>query len=361
MIELERHIEILLLRNDCVIVPGLGGFMASHITARYDENDNMFLPPLRTLGFNPKLNVNDSLLAQSYSEAYDISYPDACIRIENEVNELKQHINNDGFYELTDIGTLQLNENGNIEFKPCEAGILTPDLYSLSSFDMKKASKFCLSEKNNEEAVDSKISTVQFATSPVISDYNGISACKENEGTETSDKTIKIRLSLLRNLFAIFITIIVFLLLSNPINNDDNKMLKMGNIDHGIIQNLIDNSYNNITNKDNISLKNAESTIIDRNKTDKSKVSKEIIQHSKPEHNYFCIVLASRVTKKNADSFAKHLNSIGFDKAAVLAENNTSVKVIYGRYKTQSDAYNELNELKCNENFYDAWIYQVKE
>ena len=80
VIELERHIEILLLSNDCVIVPNLGGFMAHHVDARYDERDYTFLPPLRTLGFNPKLRLNDSLLALSYVDAYDISYPDALAR-----------------------------------------------------------------------------------------------------------------------------------------------------------------------------------------------------------------------------------------------------------------------------------------
>ena len=39
MIELERHIEILLLSNDCVIVPNFGGFMAHHVDARYDDED----------------------------------------------------------------------------------------------------------------------------------------------------------------------------------------------------------------------------------------------------------------------------------------------------------------------------------
>lgn len=39
---LERHIEILLLSNDCVIVPGFGGFMAHHVDARYDGRDSMF-------------------------------------------------------------------------------------------------------------------------------------------------------------------------------------------------------------------------------------------------------------------------------------------------------------------------------
>ena len=97
VIEISRHIEILLLSNDCVIVPGLGGFMAHHIDSRYEEDENLFLPPLRTLGFNPQLKINDSLLAQSYVEAYDISYPEALRRIEDEVNEMTQHINNKGW------------------------------------------------------------------------------------------------------------------------------------------------------------------------------------------------------------------------------------------------------------------------
>ena len=59
VIELERHIEILLLDNDCVIVPGLGGFMAHHVEARYEEDEQAFLPPLRTLGFNPQLKINE--------------------------------------------------------------------------------------------------------------------------------------------------------------------------------------------------------------------------------------------------------------------------------------------------------------
>ena len=122
MIELDRHIEILLLSNDCVIVPGLGGFMTHHVGARYDDNDQMYLPPLRTLGFNPQLTMNDSLLVQSYIEAYDISYPEALRRIESEVEELKQHIETAGYYELNDIGGLSLNEEGKYLFTRQAAG-----------------------------------------------------------------------------------------------------------------------------------------------------------------------------------------------------------------------------------------------
>ena len=66
--------------------------MAHHIEARFDEEDNTFVPPLRTLGFNQNLTMNDSLLVQSYIECYDISYPEALRRIEDEVNELRQHL-----------------------------------------------------------------------------------------------------------------------------------------------------------------------------------------------------------------------------------------------------------------------------
>ena len=70
MISLARHIELLLLEHDCVIVPGLGGFIANHADARYTgDEEHLFLPPYRTIGFNQQLQVNDGLLVQSYMAA----------------------------------------------------------------------------------------------------------------------------------------------------------------------------------------------------------------------------------------------------------------------------------------------------
>ena len=45
MIELAQHIEVLLLENDCVIVPGLGGFVAHYTPAMRVAEENVFLPP----------------------------------------------------------------------------------------------------------------------------------------------------------------------------------------------------------------------------------------------------------------------------------------------------------------------------
>ena len=73
MIELAQHIEALLLENDCVIVPGFGGFVAHYAPATHVKEENLFLPPTRTIGFNPQLKLNDGVLVQSYMSAYDLT------------------------------------------------------------------------------------------------------------------------------------------------------------------------------------------------------------------------------------------------------------------------------------------------
>ena len=75
--------------------------MAHHVSARYDVNDGLFLPPYRTLGFNAQLKMNDSLLVQSYVDAYDMSYPEALRKVESEVDEIYRILGEEGFFELT--------------------------------------------------------------------------------------------------------------------------------------------------------------------------------------------------------------------------------------------------------------------
>ena len=351
VIELDRHIEILLLKNDCVIVPGLGGFVASHIPAIYDINDNTFIPPRRTLGFNPKLNINDSLLVQSYTETYDISFPEAFQKIEEEVNELKQILNEKGSYELYDIGELYTNEEGNIEFTPCESGILTPSLYSLSSFSMQKSAKENTSEHIRTQKKEPK---------------NTIKAAEDIYTTNNKNKDYSKTTNILINLAASIIAVITFMFFSTPINNNT-KTANMGNMDKSIINALIGAENNNSNNKTKIILannqnKNKEKTsTADKDKTIKNNsASKENnIKTNDKNKDYYCIVLASRVTKKNAESFVKSLKEKGLEEAAVLNKSNKSIKVVYGHYSSKTDAHNKLNELKDNEYFQDAWIYQV--
>ena len=217
MIEMDRHIEILLLNNDCVIVPGYGGFMAHHVDARRDETDGSILPPMRTIGFNQKLTLNDSLLAQSYVEAYDISYPDAMRRIEDEVRELRQRIDIDGQYEFRDLGVINLNKDGHYEFTPCPAGILTPELYGLSPVDIQP---LCKLRTTDNSFVESKPSPAIQPEKPAenIADSENMADASENHSARFT--------ALWRNIAAACIAVLAFLLIPSPLSN--NQQIRSG-------------------------------------------------------------------------------------------------------------------------------------
>ncbi len=353
MIELERHIEILLLSNDCVIVPGFGGFMAHHVDARYDGKDSMFLPPLRTIGFNPQLTMNDSLLALSYVEAYDISYPDALSRIAEDVREIRAELDINGKYELTDIGTLYLNSQGTYTFEPCEAGLLTPNYYGLDGFLMLPLKELSTSTESEEETA-----TVEFApfsnNAPQQSEDN--KGCQysmtepafasEQEKENSNSDFVQIKKSWLRNAVAACIALIAFFTLSTPL---DMPKVQKSQIDISMLNRLMPKEIV----KDN-SIRTFEATATE---VKKAEIEKQEI--TKP-HYYYSIVLASRVTKRNAATYTESLQAKGFKNTRVLITAN-NVKVIYGSYETEQQAYTVLNQMHHHEAFADGWVTLVKE
>ncbi|MGN1376318.1 MAG: SPOR domain-containing protein [Prevotella sp.] len=369
MIELSRHIEILLLSNDCVIVPGLGGFTASHVPAHYDTTDNMVLPPTRTLGFNPKLHINDSLLAQSYTEAYDISYPDALIRIEEETSELRHRLENEGSYELEDIGLLSLNNEGNIEFTPCESGILTPSLYSFGAVDMPllnperhiATSTNVTEEKNGQKSASSKV--ISLIDNILVAD----DIVKENNESETeitgekelqeeSEPTNNKRRNMTALKYAaVFLGLIVLSLFFNT-GNYDNRSMKMSDFNSGIIHDFIKKSYDNIKTS---TLKSNISPVPENKVTDNTEPEKPCAKANEKLEPYYCIVLASKVAKRNADVFVDELHKDGFKEATLLQEEGHSLKVVYGHFQTSEDAVNALRNNRTSVHFSDAWIYKA--
>ena len=356
--ELDRHIEILLLDNDCVIVPGLGGFTASHVEAKYDDTDGMFLPPLRTLGFNPKLCVNDSLLVQSYTEAYDISYPEACNRIDSEVEELKQHIDNTGSFTLNNIGTLYLNGNNALAFTPCESGILTPGLYSLSSFEMKPLSAVAV-QQPAKTASSSSATLVMPLVAPDTEEL-------EQRKSSSADKTIQIKLSVLRNVAAAVIAVIIFFALALPVENSNNY-ISTSSVG-GFTEMMTAGSQSSARqSKAQLSQTSpAQHNVQDRveaaveEKMCQEKTSeKPSTQVSVPTDNYYCIVLASRVSRTNAQAFVEQLHASGHAEAKVLTEHGKSAKVVYGQYASAAEAQSRLSGMRSQKEFKEAWVYHV--
>lgn len=361
VIELNRHIEILLLSSDCVIVPDLGGFMTHHVDARYDDEDNMFVPPLRTLGFNPQLTMNDSLLAQSYIEAYDINYPEAIRRIEAEVTELKQQLYNDGFYEMTGIGVLSLNEDRHIVFEPCEAGLLTPSLYGLGAFEMLP-----LDEKTNSQIV-------QVATQLPITDDSTKSI---RTTTKDGEKAIIVKMSWLRNA-TIAAAIIIFLLLTPTIINNigtETQQPSMSEVDllplpnKAVEPKKLDTSAVNIKHdsietpavEENVSSADTTKTeSADTNALKAEAIAKTIPEPITEKETGYCLVLASQVAQQGAENLVSQMKQHGYEDTRVNINKNVR-RVIYGHYPSQDAAYQALNKLRnSSSDFDEAWVYKI--
>lgn len=339
MIGLSKHIEILLLSNDCVIVPGFGGFMAHHVEARKDLEDGSFLPPIRSIGFNPKLTLNDSLLAQSYVEAYDISYPDAVKRLEDEVRELCQHMETNGFYEFKGVGKVSLNTDGNFEFTPCEAGLLTPVLYGLGSFEMKS-----IAELNG---TDGKPIAAPLVAEKKVAETN----VADSRGRDQHTARIA---ALWRNVAVACIALILFLLVPSPLVN--NAQLTGTSIDTSLLVRVMPKDIT--TGQAQVSKAISQTKVAAAQKDSASlpTTAKDEVK-AKPASNY-SIVLASHVTLKNAKDYVSKLQKRGYKDAFVYQKSH--VKVLLGHYETREAASKAMSLMSNKDEFGSAWITEIK-
>ena len=355
VIEIDKHIEILLLHNECVIIPGFGGFTTHYVPARYDDRDNSFLPPIRTIGFNPQLRINDSLLVQSYVECYDISYPEALKRIETEVNQLKKKLNTEGECDFSDIGKITLNYDGNYEFIPCESGLLTPGLYGLSSFEFPPLSLSLQKEagKANASPAESGAGSLVKATSIAMSQAAVTDDSDTEEVGEGRNKATNLAFHVLRNVAAACIAVVVMILVSTSLDNNKQTAMRRGGIDTRLLYQVLPQSVSTTPTDMKLSAPKPEK------QTKSSKQPKPAVQEAAMPSPYFTLVLASKVSKGNASAFAERLRDKGHHDTQVIVTKN-NVKVVYGHFSTENEAYRMANKMRETKDFEDCWVTCIK-
>lgn len=325
--------------------------MAHYIEARFDESDNTFVPPLRTLGFNQNLTMNDSLLVQSYIECYDVSYPEALRRIEGEVDELRQHLQAEGHYELNDIGTLSLNAEGNMEFHPCEAGILTPALYGLDTFEMQPWAK--------DEEPKAVVAAAEIPVEEEAAVASPHDDTDEQQQSEERDHAIVIKMSWLRHAVAVAAAIVAFFMIGTPVSNSS------FDAQPGVQQSSFIPIASSASAEKEV-LNDAENRHDTPTVTDVTPLGEGVAEATTPETaegdvaapstEEFCIVLASQVSQKNADSFMALLTEKGFNEAYVMEAKFR--RVVYGHYATKDDATEQLRQLRRQNGklFGEGWV-----
>lgn len=154
MKNLARHIEYLLRDNDCVILPGFGGFIAHVVPAYYVGEDNLFYPPSRSISFNTSITMNDGLLIQSYMKSYNVDYAKATYLVDLAIEKLRDTLDEEGSITLPHIGTIKQDIHQAIQFIAEPTGISSPLHFGLGAFTISTLAQ--MQSQSGEEAQQPK-------------------------------------------------------------------------------------------------------------------------------------------------------------------------------------------------------------
>jgi hypothetical protein len=384
MIELAHNIEFLLLENDCVIVPGLGGFIAHYQPAHYEAAEHRFYPPVRNIGFNPQLIMNDGLLAQLYMQKHHTDFPDATYRIQHAVEALKDVLFDEGRVQIPGVGELCFNMRHAYEFHPMAEGQKSPALYGLGAFTLQP-----LSQKFRPEVFPA----------PGLAEEQG------------RQRRILSGRRWASHLAAAVVAVMLFFALSSPVENtyvDNGNYASLGTdglFDAIRSQSLLANVLNPTPDQD----KKVNQTTKQNNKTDKKKdktssskkdktntskkqdttpvkVGEEKVPaknetpakngsaqngsmqndptqnaQQQPEvstsssNSLYYLIVSSLATLADAQKELSNFVNKGFTNATIV-EGNGRYRISLGGYSDMNTANSKLKELKKDNAYQNAWL-----
>lgn len=350
MIRIPQHIEHLLLHYDCVIVPSLGAFVAQNCSARYVEEEDLFLPPYRSVTFNPRLTENDGLLIHQVAERNHVSYETAQKMVQEEVADIRRRIQEKGQFSFSGIGSLHSSEGKYFDFKPIPCGIDAPALYGLDSYYVSPLSK--------KRAKGTKF---------------GI----KKQGADAL--SFHIHMDFIRYAAAAAVAAVFYFICIAPLNtaiNQERSEASMLRFLWASIMPCPDQSLQiePATGKDIVS-KNTKveaTTSLPTAHTEKPAVERTVTESQQTaeaastarqavplQDKPYTIVVASAIQEASANEMVQEWHKAGLTHAEVMTRKNM-VRVIYGHYISEEEALKTLREFrKSNSMFAEAWIYKI--
>lgn len=327
--QLALHIEYLLLRHDCVIVPGFGAFINARKAARYDASESRWYPMKREVRFNKAVNHDDGLLANSYSRKCSLPFHEARILLNSDIRRMKSLLEEEGEVSLGRLGTIFLGEENTLQFSP----ITTPDQMGREMGLISVAATIAATEGKNESSKNSKDRIHGF--NPEKNYYIPV------------NKTIA---KMAASLMVVLIVAIMSVLPSSRRTAEDRaSVLPMTEI------------------LDTASSEKFESEILRQNKDDEHAVSESDIQSesdiigdsvSRVREKSFFLIVGTFRSESEADNF---IRSRKHDSCNLISvPSKTLFRVAAMASDDKSELVKELNSEKFRSSYPEGWIWENK-
>jgi hypothetical protein len=335
------HVEYLLRKHDCVVMPGFGALLCNYVPARFDENDeSLITPPGRTLAFNSLLCESDGVLAMSVARRDAISYEAANRRVREEVEMLRHQLEVSGEVEFGRLGRFVLNKEQQIEFVANELANVNGAFFGLQPLHVMP--------------LDAKAAT-ETSTTPAETKTLHIAAVRAKSRHKIGTYAAGIAAS-----FAVVITAALFLL--RPIKVD--KPLQTASlapipepteqVETSAATPAVSTTPVNEAKQMDDTQQSDEATVAQNAKSVESMSNIGTI--AKPaevvarfnENDSYCVIVASFPTKSQADTYL-HEHSSG--RLGIL-EKDSKFRV----YAATASSYADATEQKKLTGQADAWV-----
>ena len=181
----------------------------------------------------------------------------------------------------------------------------------------------------------------------------------EDEGRE---RAITIKMSWIRNTVAIAAALLAFFIMTKPVSNGGLSNVTMSQINLPILQKDTDTKATPKLDKQAVQealTKHEVATNTPAPPKVEDVPAADVAEPEPQPENGYCIVVASQVSQRNAEEFAKKLREQGFSEARVHIHMNIR-RVICGLYPTESEAYKQLKAVQQHKGLAEAWVYHVK-
>ncbi len=339
----------LLRDNDCVIIPGFGGFVANCFEAKADLRKQEFFPPSRRVAFNEGLQNNDGLLMNYLCQEDKIDWDSANNYVKKFVSEINLKLEDNQQVKFENLGVFS-KKSGNLVFVPANEVNLLDSSYGLTRFDfpMISSDKGVIkvqSQKPVSQSKSAKLNKKKKSKKPI---FYIVTAAAVLVGLTF----VTIQYDLV-NYFPTKsnveqVNIIPVDVVANELDTN-NTVENTSNIETNEVEVL-----NDVVNENNTT---EEDTNLTEETTDVVVEPVVEIQETVGINSSLSVhVIAGSFSNKiNAQNLQESLNDSGF-VSQVLPQNNGMYRVTVKSYASQELAVSELESLRSQANNSSLWV-----
>jgi len=129
--QISHTVEELLLQHECVIVPGLGGFLMRSFQASANPFSKELRPSGQSVFFNAALTQDDGLVAKHWAEQKGLSYAAAATELKSIGSEILEQAKDKKPVPFGRMGQFFLNPQGQLFFIPAQSLNLSLEHFGL--------------------------------------------------------------------------------------------------------------------------------------------------------------------------------------------------------------------------------------